>query len=70
MKNFLPKEDYTPARPIFRKYFNAFTTPQLYSNLPKKIQLHSFEVLLSLMRFVFFLCHWQILYRTKIKSPE
>jgi hypothetical protein len=70
MKNFLHKKDDTPAYPIFRKYFNVFRTPQLYSNLPQKLQLHSFVVLLSFMRFLFFVCHRQILYQTKIKSPE
>jgi len=70
MKNFPHKKDYTPACPIFRKYFNVFTTPQLYPNVQKKLQLQSFVVLLSFMRFVFSLRHRQILYRNKIKSPE
>ena len=70
MKNFPHKEEYTPACPIFRTYFNVFTTPQLYLNVPQNLQLHNFVVLLSVMRFVFFIRHQQILYRNKIKSPE
>ena len=70
MKNFLHKKDYAPVCPIFRKYFNVFTTPQPYSNVPRKPQLHSFVVLPSFMIFVFSLRHRQILYRNKIKSPE
>lgn len=70
MKNFLHKKDYTPARPILKKDFNVFATPQLYPNVAKKLQLHSFVVLLSVMRFIFFIRHHQILYCNKIKSPE
>ena len=71
MKNFLHKEDYAPVCLIFRKYGDLSTTLQLYPNKSKKQQYqHNFAVLLSLMRFVFFLCHSHILYRNKIKSPE
>ena len=70
MKNFLHKKDYTSACPILRKDFSVFATPQLYPNVLKKLQRHRFVVLLSYMRFVFSLCHRQILYQSKIKSPE
>ena len=70
MKNFPHKKDYAPACPISRKKFKAFATPRLYTDLSEKdtaIQLCSPAFL---MRFAFVFRHRQILYRTKIKSPE
>lgn len=70
MKNFLHKKDHAPVCPNFRIYFNVSTDSQHYINEYQKLQLQSFAALLLFIRFVFFRCHQQILYRIKIKSPE
>lgn len=70
MKNFLYREDYAPVCPVFSNYYTASGNQQHYLKVFQKAQLQRFEMLHSVLRFVFFLCHWQILYRNKIKSPE
>ncbi len=70
MKNFLHKEDHAPICPNSRIIFNINAAPHRYLNIAKKQKQHGITALSSSMILVFFLCHSQILYRNKIKSPE
>jgi hypothetical protein len=70
MKNFLYREDYTPVCPAFADYSRVYANLQKHINATQPVQQRSVKCLGTSMLLVFFLCHEQILYRNKIKSPE
>lgn len=70
MKNFLYREDYAPVCLAFNDYSRVYANLQQRINVAQPLQQQSVTCLGSSMLLVFFLCHDQILYRNKIKSPE
>jgi len=70
MKNFQYREDHAPVCPAFSDYFKVYVNPRQQFNRVRRSQRQSVICLGSSMLLVFFLCHQQILYRNKIKSPE
>jgi len=68
MKNFPNRENYTHLCLIFPMYGNRFTL--FPNNYGRQQNLFSVATILSVMRFVFFISHQNILYSNKIKSPE
>lgn len=70
MKNFLYREDHAPVCPAFNDFYKVYANPLRRINVAQRLQRQSIICLGSSMLLVFFLCHRQMLYRNKIKSPE
>lgn len=70
MKNFLYREGHVPVCPAFNDYFKVYVIPQQRIYVGQRLPQQNVICLGLLMLVVFFLCHEQMLYRNKIKSPE
>lgn len=70
MKNFLYREDYAPVCPAFTDYSRVYSNLQQHIRVAQPVEQQRVKCLGTSMLLVFFLCHDQILYRNKIKSPE
>jgi len=70
MKNFLYRKDHDPVCPAFSYYFKVYPNLQQRINVVQRNQQQRLICNGSSNLLVFFLCHRQMLYRNKIKSPE
>lgn len=70
MKNFLYREDHAPVCPAFNDFYKVYANPLRRINVAQRLQRQRIICLGPSMLLAFFLCHSQMLYRNKIKSPE